>query len=504
MSPSSAMVPRSLPRRHRFGLKTRVTVAFAALAAVLSGVLAGTTYALVHHYLLAERESAATHETYADARVVKRALVLSGAGLGDVLSSLTEQKSTVAFAYQGGKWYSQAVALGEPPPGSRPAGLSAALVRMVLGGTPARQRVIYEGRLAVAVGVPMPAVHASYFEIHSLSELASTLNLLSVVLLACALATTAGGLLVGRWASGRLVRPLRETAEVAAAIAGGELGRRLPLPEAPDPDLGVLATSFNDMVEALEARMKRDARFASDVSHELRSPLTTIQAAVELLQGREEGLSQQGQEVLQLLSTEIARFSAMVQDLLEISRSDAGAAAADFEEIHLADLVEGTVSAYTDGTVPVTVSGPAEPAEGASVLGDRRRLQRVLANLLDNARAHAGGAVGVTLTLDTDRDEAVITVEDKGPGVPPAERSAIFERFYRGAAAGRRAEGSGTGLGLALVAEHVKAHNGRVLVSDRPGGGARFAVHLPLLRRLPQAPEHARSGRGQPFERELL
>jgi two-component system sensor histidine kinase MtrB len=512
MSPFPGMVPKA-SHRQRFGLKARVTAAFAALAAVLSGVLAGTTYALVHHYLLAERETAATHETYADARVVKRSLALSGADLEDVLSSLSAAKGTVALVYRGGKWYSAAVALGEPPSGTRPAGVTAALVKMVAGGTPARQRVMDQGEPAVAIGVPMPAVHASYFEIHSLSELASTLNLLAVVLLACSLATTAGGLLVGRWAAGRLARPVRETAEVAAAIAQGALGRRLA--EGTDPDLAVLATSFNEMVEALEARIKRDARFASDVSHELRSPLTTIQAALDLLQGSEEGRSPEGRQALQLLSTEIARFSSMVQDLLEISRFDAGAAA-DFEEIDLADLVEGTVGAYTDATVPVSVP---KGGEGLWALGDRRRLQRVLVNLLDNARLHAGGAVGVGLAQDG--HEAVITVDDAGPGIDPAERAAIFERFYRGAAAGWRAEGSGTGLGLALVAEHLKAHRGRVVVGDRPGGGARFEVRLPLLPQPPERhhhpehhhhperqhhPKHEAIGgeRAEPLERELL
>ena len=465
--------PETWRRRRRFGLRPRVMAAFAAGAAFLSGALALTTFALVHHYLLDQREATAVHETYSHARVLKRDLTYAGANLGEALSSLTDEQGTVALLYHQGEWYSASVSVGESTRTSRPASLPAALVKMVAHGAPAQQRIVAQGEPAVVVGVPLASVHADYFEIHSLGELARTLDVLAVVLLSCSVATTIGGLLVGRWASGRLLRPLRDIADVAAAISGGALGQRLP--PADDPDLAVLAASFNEMVEALEERIKRDARFASDVSHELRSPLTTVQATVELLEASEAGLPPDGRRALELLSAEIRRFSTMVQDLLEISRFDAGAANLDLEELALDDLVVNTVAAYTRDEVPVVVT---REANGTWVLGDRRRLQRVLVNLLDNARAHAGGAVRVV--VDRCGDEAEVAVDDVGPGVQPAERNAIFERFYRGAAAGRRAGTSGTGLGLALVAEHVKAHHGRVDVTDRPGGGARFVVRLPL------------------------
>src|SRR6202035_1588233 len=167
----------------------------------------------------------------------------------------------------------------------------------------------------------------------------------------------------------------------------------------------------------LEERIKRDARFASDVSHELRSPLTTVQATVELLEASRAGLSPDGRRALDLLSAEIRRFSDMVQDLLEISRFDAGAAHLDLEELALDDLVVNTVAAYSHDAVLVTV---APEANGSWLLGDRRRLQRVLVNLLDNAKAHAGGAVGVR--VDRRGDEAEVAVDDIGPGVQAAER----------------------------------------------------------------------------------
>jgi two-component system, OmpR family, sensor histidine kinase MtrB len=472
-SPAGKATQPQRPRR-RFGLRPRVTLAFAAGAAVLSAALSLTTYALVHHYLLDQGESTAVHETYAHARVLKRDLAYAGANLGEALSSLIDAEGTVTLAYRQGEWYSDSVSLGEFSGTSRPASLPASLVRMVNDGVPARQRVMEQGVPAVVVGVPLASVHADYFEIQTLGDLDRTLSLLAVVLFGCSVATTVGGFLVGRWASGRLVQPLHNIADVAAAISAGALDQRLPPSD--DPDLALLAASFNEMVGALEERIKRDARFASDVSHELRSPLTTVQASLELLAASEAGLPPDGRRALDLLSDEIRRFSDMVQDLLEISRFDAGAANLDLEELALDDLVVNTVSAYSGGAVPVMVT-PA--ASGTWLLGDRRRLQRVLVNLLDNAKAHGGGAVGVQ--VDRRGGQAEVAVEDLGPGVQLSERSAIFERFYRGAAAGRRAGSSGTGLGLALVAEHVRAHDGKVDVTDNPGGGARFIVRLPVI-----------------------
>ena len=392
-----------------------MTAAFAAGAAILSAALSLTTYGLVHHYLLDERESTAVHETYTHARVLKRDLAYAGANLGEALASLIDSQGTVTLAYRQGEWYSASVSLGESSGTSKPASLPPSLVSMVSRGMPARQRVIYQDQPAVVVGVPLESVHADYFEIQSLAELDHTLSLLAVVLFGCSVATTAGGLLIGRWASGRLVRPLHGIADVAAAISGGALDQRLPPTD--DPDLSVLAASFNEMVAALEERIKRDARFASDVSHELRSPLTTVHASVELLEASRASLPPDSRRALDLLSAEIHRFSDMVQDLLEISRFDAGAANLDLEELAVDDLVVNTVAAYSQDTVPVSVS-PA--ANGTWLLGDRRRLQRVLVNLLDNARAHAGGAVGVV--VDRRGDEAEIAVEDVGPGVQPAER----------------------------------------------------------------------------------
>ncbi|MFD7659693.1 sensor histidine kinase, partial [Actinosynnema sp. NPDC059797] len=177
-----------------------------------------------------------------------------------------------------------------------------------------------------------------------------------------------------------------------------------------------------------------------------------------------------------LLTSEVDRFARMVVDLLEISRADQQADDTDLEVIDLASLVDNVLDSRPATEVPVRTSPP-----GPRVLGDRRRLDRVVNNLLDNAERHAGGPVRVAVTS---RDgHARLEVDDTGPGVPPELRHRVFHRFDRGNRAGSRGTDTGSGLGLALVAQHVHRHHGEVWVEDRPGGGARFVVEIPETER---------------------
>jgi two-component system sensor histidine kinase MtrB len=218
---------------------------------------------------------------------------------------------------------------------------------------------------------------------------------------------------------------------------------------------------------ALQARVERDARFAADVSHELRSPLTTLVNAVDVMAARRGEMSATAAAMLDLVEAELERFGDIVRDLLEISVDDAGATSA-LEPVRITSLVR----AATAGAVPVSAT---PGAEGAVVLGDPRRLERVVCNLVDNAGKHGGGVTGVLIRDVGDSVEVV--VDDAGPGVPPHLRSEVFERFHRGPHA--RTGADGAGLGLALVARHARRHGGQVRVEDRPGGGARFVVTLP-------------------------
>jgi signal transduction histidine kinase len=213
------------------------------------------------------------------------------------------------------------------------------------------------------------------------------------------------------------------------------------------------------------------------VSHELRSPLTTLSTSLDVLRSRRDELGPRSQAALDLLDADVQRFRRMVEDLLEISRFDAGVVDLQLEEVDVRDLVRHALG-RTGDTVPLVIN--ADPS-CTTILGDKRRLERVVANLVENAAAYGGGATAVGVER---HDAAVrVTVDDQGSGVPAEERTQVFERFFRGSAAGRRGAGSGSGLGLALVAEHVHLHGGTVWVEDGPNGrGARFVVEIPVAR----------------------
>jgi signal transduction histidine kinase len=312
----------------------------------------------------------------------------------------------------------------------------------------------------------------------SLQDVEDALDALGVSLLGASLVTTLAGAGLGWWASRRALRPLSGVSSAATALAAGRLDTRLEPSD--DPDLRSITASFNDMAQALQDRIERDARFASDVSHELRSPLMTLAASIEVMDNQREDLPERARAALDLMVGDIDRFQALVEDLLEISRFDAGVVRLELEEVHLAELVMQAVSHSTDADVPVELD--AELA-GVVVQADKRRIVRVIANLLDNASKYGGGATSVSLRQA--EDGVQIAVEDRGEGVPEEDRELIFNRFNRGSVAGRRGSSEGVGLGLALVAEHVNLHGGRVWVEDRRDGepGARFVVELPVEER---------------------
>jgi signal transduction histidine kinase len=460
----------------RIGLRARVTIAFGLGALLLSAILAGTTYALTRSNLIDQRETAVLRQAYFNASNVQNGLPLEESAENpnpaqQLLSSLANPTGSSPIIFEDSVYYPLQPEFGEDA-------LPAALRRSVLiDGDEAIFRYDLDGAPYLAIGLPLPAVQdveAAYFEIVDLSETEETLNTLGLSLLAASAVTTAAGAALGWWASRRSLRPLSDVSAAAEAIAGGRLDTRLETTL--DPDLATLASSFNDMAQALQDRIERDARFASDVSHELRSPLMTMAAAAEVLESQRAELDERSARAVDLVSAEIDRFRQLVEDLLEISRYDAGAVRLDRDEVRLAEFVLQAVGASGYHEVPIELD--AELA-GVVVTADKRRLARVIANLLDNAAKYGGGATAVSLRQVD--DSVQIAVEDAGPGVPAEDRHLIFDRFARGGVAGRRGSGEGVGLGLALVAEHVRLHGGRVWVEDRQDGkeGARFVVELP-------------------------
>jgi signal transduction histidine kinase len=459
-------------RLHRpeLGLRARVTLAFAAGALALSAALSGVSFGLVRNYLVGQTQKAALREAFVNASLARDGLRTSSASIPRILSSLQDPDGSPSLVFHDENWFSSKVGIGRDT-------LPDSFRQAVNGGRPARQAYRLAGSAHLAIGLPLPAVQASYFEVFSLDQLDRTLRFLGLALLGAGLATTVAGAAVGRWASTRLLRPVADVARAAAAVAGGRLDTRLP--DSDDVDLATLTSSFNSMADALQGRIERDARFASDVSHELRSPLTTLATTVGVLASRRDELPERSRAALDLLSADVERFQRLVEDLLEISRYDAGVADLYLEDVRLTELVTRAVASV--GGPPVEF-GPGAANDGLAIQADKRRMERVIANLVENAARYGGGATRVI--VDAGHYVARVAVDDEGPGVVPEEREAIFERFFRGSAAGqRRGGGQGSGLGLSLVSEHVRLHGGRVWVEDNPAGaGARFIVDIPLGR----------------------
>ncbi|MBP2479565.1 signal transduction histidine kinase [Crossiella equi] len=443
-------------------LRWRVAVAFGLVAFLITSVLAAATWGLASDYMLRQREQSALRQASVNVTLLDRSLREGAQSLDELLTGLTSGADSTILLRRADSWVTsghQADARVLPQ----------SFRELARQGVPATQRIRVHGEPALAVTLPITAERGSYTELFPLVALDRAFRFLSTLLIAGTLAAGLSGVLLGLWTSRRALRPLTEFTEAAARVAAGDLAARLP--QHRDPDLAPLATTFNNTAQTLDDRVRQDARFASDVSHELRSPLTTMVNAVAVIHRRRAELPTPAQRAADLLASVVGGFQRLVVDLLEISRNYQTADDDDLELVDLGALVRNVV----DDRSPAPELDL--PSLAPLVLGDRRRLDRVLANLLDNAEAHAGGAVRVRLTGTGER--ARLEVEDNGPGVPGELRERIFERFARGSRSGQRGSDSGSGLGLALVAQHVARHGGAVWVEDRPGGGARFVVELP-------------------------
>ena len=348
-------------------------------------------------------------------------------------------------------------------------------------GNAVQMRTRIGGEMLLIVGIPAETVTAElstmvFFEGGSLQDTDDILGILRVVIIAggaitLALSITVSSLIVRR--SFASIRAFRKAVE---NIGHGSFE---PITEPVDRDFWQLKESFNDMQRSIRRRIEREQRFALEVSHELRSPLTTLVASVELINQRRSELSPEARTALDLLLAEIARFRQLLLDLLDISRPPESIKL-DLEVLD-AEKFLTRVASHGAYDVPVVVeTGAAESAEPVSFAADAKLLSQVFSNLLENASRYAGGATGIH--VQRDNGDVLIAVDDAGPGVKQDEREKIFERFTRGELGAHRRQGLGTGLGLALARERVLLHKGDIWVEDAPGGtGARFVVRLPPM-----------------------
>lgn len=456
----------------RRSLRLRFVLIFGLGTLLLSSLLGTLTYFGVRDVLISQQQQTDLQQSYVNAALIRNTIYTAPLTLDNELLSIQQSADSTLLLNIHGQW--QTLTTQTPF-----IDITAAAMKATRQGHVTTETRIIQSDLDYVVGIPVPAVQTEIFEIWQLDGLENNMRVLLLIIGSAALFTTVLGASGGVWVSRRTLRPLVVVSETAARIAGGDFQTRLPTTHA-GTEVEQLTGSFNTMVDQLVTKLERDARFASDVSHELRSPLTTLAMSASILEQHRDELDPAAQQSLTLLSAEILVFQGLIEDLIELSRSDAGANSLTLEVIAITELTRQAIRSVRrrlGGNEPMVEVDPR--LEGARVLVDRRRFERIMANLIDNAQLYAGGTVAVRLT--TEGDHVTLNIDDAGPGIVESEREQVFERFFRGRAAHDRSVVRGTGLGLALVREHVKSLDGEIRVTTSPEGGARFQIHLPLV-----------------------
>jgi two-component system sensor histidine kinase MtrB len=335
---------------------------------------------------------------------------------------------------------------------------------------------------ALAAGVPLGHYYQLYY-VFPFTEQQQTLYLVQKVLIGAGIALVALlaaiASLVTRW----VVLPVRHAAQAAQRLSAGHLEERMRVQGS--DDLAALATHFNEMASSLQEKLREleelssvQRQFVSDVSHELRTPLTTIRMAADVLFESRDDLDPVAGRSAELLQSQIERFEELLVDLLEISRYDAGAATLEVELVDVCDLVRR--SADDAQQLAERRGSRIEfrlPAKGCFAEVDRRRVERILRNILVNAVEHGEGK-DVVVTAASDSDAVAVAVRDYGVGLRPGEEQLVFDRFWRADPARARTTG-GSGLGLAISMEDARLHGGWLQAWGERGKGSVFRLTLP-------------------------
>ncbi len=342
------------------------------------------------------------------------------------------------------------------------------------------------------VGSLLTVPTAGYYELYLVYDLSAAQQTLTFVQQTLFLGSLALVLMIAAvtYIVVRLViGPIRLAAETSEKLAAGQLEQRIP--EKGDDVIATLARSFNRMADSLQQQITKLAelsrvqqRFVSDVSHELRTPLTTIRLAGDVLFDQRESFEPAASRTAELLHTQVERFEELLNDLLEISRYDAGAVTLEHEPTNLVRLVEHAVESMTPlaekrgSDIRLVAPGGYFDAEV-----DARRIRRILRNLLGNAVEHGEGKP-IVVTVDSNLSAVAIAVRDYGIGMRPEDVERVFDRFWRADPSRQRTIG-GTGLGLSIALEDAALHDGRLEVWSEPGRGSCFRLTLPRSRGIP-------------------
>ena len=461
------------------GVRGRLTITLVALVAVTAAVLGIGSYLFVDRGLHDQRRDDAAAQARFDLSVLAPNLLgpnpsldtIEASGLGQALSS-----PTVGLIVDvPGEPYVSGFAVPVTP-----ATFSEALTAAVGRGELAYEWTSLGGGPVLVIGGLLQPSGPPFYFVHEVTDLETTLEQLRIALGVGALILIVVALLAARLVARGVLAPVEAAARAAERIERGDLSARVPVTSR--DEFGAWAERFNRMAAALsdtiarlEGAQTQNRRFVADVSHELRTPLAALVAEASLLRESLDSLPPDARRAGELLITDIARLRFLVDDLMEISRFDAAAEEVARRPVDVVRLVENVVA----GRLPdARLVLPPRPV----VLDtDARRLERIIGNLLDNAREHAGGAE-VEVTLSVSEEGLAIAVADRGPGVEPDRLDHIFDRFFK---ADPSRHGGSSGLGLAIAAEHTALLGGRLQAFNRPGGGLRIELVVPVTERLP-------------------
>jgi len=456
-------------RRGPAGLRTRFVVTFACVAALASVAVAVLSYVVVRDATLDRAVDTAIREArvHLDTAAVTLPAEPGRRRLRAFLAEIASRGAFDVVAIRGDITETTTISVTSS---AVPSELAAAVNR----GRVAAVRTPVAGQPVLVVGGAVQPDGPAFYFFFPLRAIMTDLSLLARVLAATSGVLVAVSAGIGAAAASRVLRPIRRTRDAVREVAAGDLDAELP--EAGSDELAELARAFNRMTAAvrrtvgdlreLEAGQRR---FVSDVSHELRTPLTALTTAADVLDANTEGLSDAGRRAAKLIVVETRRLASLVEDLMEISRMDAGAADVTLETVDVAANVESAlrVRGWSDH-VSLNVNGRA------TTLIDARRLDTIVGNLVGNALRHGGPPVAVAVSAD---DHMVrVRVSDGGPGIAPQHLTRVFDRFYK---ADRARSARGTGLGLAIARENARLHGGDITVDSRPGHGAAFTLTLP-------------------------
>jgi two-component system sensor histidine kinase MtrB len=502
MSRVLLFIPRAIRRVWRRSLFIRVTSTTLVLSIVVVGALGFLLLSRVTTGLLEAKERSAVGEATAGLGEAQRLLDAADTGPSTPSPARLVDGVVTSLATRAGSPATFEVLLlsslpdaGSPERGTNLVAVSSVPMDLREAVTTTQRQSwtftqirFLDGRVVpgLAVGAPLTIPTVGPYELYYLFPLVQeqqTLDLVRGSILTAGVVLVALLGVVAFIVTRQVVVPVRAAARTAERLSSGNLDERIPVKR--EDDLAQLARSFNEMAESIDAQITQleelsrvQQRFVSDVSHELRTPLTTIRMAADVLFESRDSLTPAVARSAELLQNQLDRFEALLADLLEISRFDAGAAKLDGDSVDLVPLVQRVI----DGSQPLADSHRLRVRFAAyerpcSAVCDARRIDRIVRNLIDNAIEH-GNEQGVLVELAGDDQVVTLTVRDFGVGLRPGEAALVFNRFWRADPARARTTG-GTGLGLAIALEDARLHGGWLEAWGEPGAGACFRLTLP-------------------------